>query len=179
MGLYAIQVLGTGSFPLPPFYKPFAYRKPIKWRHYGKSCSCLFQKEIHIFRSNKLEDCNGSCKVMTAFWTTVLAHEMGFEDLQNNLRQSGSEFTMTEIKAFRDECGNMVKWGGSVKTGDQKEYIRKLYRSKYLFPRPGHSNIVLQSIYLALLEMMMATKYYLMQALLLLITLWHSHNSIL
>jgi hypothetical protein len=111
MNLIAIQVVGEGSFALPPFFKPFAFIEPIQWKCYGGSCSCVFQREIR-FWGNKLEECQRLCETTTAFWATVPNHLMGLDDFKKNLQLLlGNEFTMTEIKAFQDQNGELVRWG--------------------------------------------------------------------
>ena len=82
MNLIAIQVVGEGSFALPPFFKPLSI-KPIQWKCYGGSCSCVFQREIR-FWGNKLEECQRLCKRTTAFWATVPNHLGGLEEAYAN-----------------------------------------------------------------------------------------------
>lgn len=109
MNLIAIQVVGEGSFALPPFYETFASIEPIQWKCYGRSCSCVFQREIRLF-GNKFEKCQGSCKTKTAFWTTVSNRLESLNDFKNNLQLLlGDQFTMTEIKAFQDHYSELVK----------------------------------------------------------------------
>jgi hypothetical protein len=152
MNLIAIQVVGEGCFALPPFFKPF-FIEPIQWKCYGGSCSCVFQREIH-FWGNKLEECQRLCETTTAFWATVSNHLKGLDDFKKNLQLLlGNEFTMTEIKAFQDQNGELVRYGGRVKgdevqRGDQGKLIEKLYRSNYSFLRPSQMfpNMMPQSL---------------------------------
>ncbi|KAG4427206.1 hypothetical protein IFR05_017311, partial [Cadophora sp. M221] len=52
---------------------------------------------------------------------------MGTQDLVKNLQiLFGTQFIMIEIKAFKDECGELIEWGDWKKI--QGKLIRKLYR---------------------------------------------------
>lgn len=130
----AIQVVGKGGFALPPFNKRGASLEPIGWKSYGNACSCVYQEKIRIIGKNELESCQGSCEAKIAFWATIPYHAMGTEDLVNNLQiLFGTRFTITEIKSFKDEYGELIKWGDWKMI--QGKLIRKLYRSMYFFLR--------------------------------------------
>lgn len=132
--MIAIQVVGEGGFALQPFNKRAASLESIHWKSYQSACSCVYQEKIRIIGKNELERCQGSCVAKTAFWTIIPYHAMGAEDLVNNLQiLFGTQFTMTETKSFKDEYGELIEWGDWKKI--QGKLIRKLYRSKYLFPR--------------------------------------------
>ena len=148
MSLYAVQVVGEGSFPLPPFSKPFASLVPISWKFYGNACPCVFQKKNYTI-TRKISKCQDSCKTKTAFWTIIENTQWCVEDLEKNLQNLfGDRIEKTEIHSFQDENGVWVNVGDTKGEGREKKRIRKLCRSKHLIlvSNQPDSGVVLESL---------------------------------